>query len=59
MSSCGMTRKIGGRRILRNIRGRFKPKQPRNTYGRYASYPKSRKATRRNARKATRRADRK
>ena len=30
------TRK-GGRRVLRNTAGRFKPKQPRNTRGRYAS----------------------
>jgi hypothetical protein len=55
MAGCGMTRKacglIGGRRILRNTRGRFKPKQPRNSIGRYAAYPKSRKATRKANRK--------
>jgi hypothetical protein len=33
----------GGRRILRNTLGRFKPKQPRNTRGRFASRGKSRR----------------
>ncbi len=32
----------GGRRILRNTLGRFKPKQPRNTRGRFATRGKSR-----------------
>jgi hypothetical protein len=30
----------GGRRVLRNTLGRFKPKQPRNTRGRYATRSK-------------------
>jgi hypothetical protein len=46
MAGCGMTRKVGGRRILRNTRGRFKAKQPRNSLGRYAAYPKTRRANR-------------
>lgn len=54
MAGC-MTRKIGGRRYLRNTHGRFKPKQPRNYKGRYTF-----RATRKDSkgRKGTSRADR-
>ena len=51
MASC-MTRKIGGRRILRNALGRFKSKQPRNSRGRYTyRVPKTARKTRRAGRR--------
>lgn len=47
MASC-MTRKIGGRRYLRNSLGRFKSKQPRNSRGRFTfRVPKTARKTRR------------
>ncbi len=52
MSGC-MTRKVGGRRILRNSKGRFRSKQPRNSRGRYTFRVtrKGRKSTRRAGRR--------
>ncbi len=48
MNSRRSTRK---NRILRNTRGRFLAKQPRNTKGRYTYRVKSRKTSRRASRK--------